>query len=696
MEPMARGVAWKSMIDLANAYDDEPEAFAVGGAALAATWREADMRAQRAARQWCETSVAVTAPVAKGGQILKVDVAKLKKSKRPADLQRRLTAIAQVQAASPLDSEEAKHKAKAEQFAKLTWTQITTMEADLTDEFERLPKSDIEAFTACRITELMSFDWGYLRALNSTMADFRAFIGERGASLDAGTETSKLPTRVAVEAYIRARADGSRGATRAGKRMAGGDTAGKTVARQLRWWTDHGTVKLPKFSARVIPSGGRDGYPARPLKQAVPLSVALAVHCEQWTLSTQTGAAMFAGFLCSLTHGVLRFRHGQRTTLRAKTKFCISGRVGRGKNRTGLGFDVFIPAVGILCTRWGDTFFELWKKYEHEHGSEPDFLMPALIKGSSGYQMSSAAMSYQQYRDMLIAFFAQAPANLHSDVAARLSGHTPRRFHTTVAGIRRVPEADLLPLGNWVGQKVSEVSSMPIRYQGARDLTQLGVKMESVAACQYVMKKAEPGEELTWPRVAKKLAGVPDVAQATADALAEADNPLGTEDLIDIFKLGDTGGHRSAAGASSAAPQSAESSDESEADESGSEGPWDLVGKSGSESEAIAALEEASQDQSGSEPSRAAKLHQLQSIIGDRCCIAHATRGTVHISASPNSERTACGDHPQRWADAVQLTAEELLDQFWVLCSRPACFQAATLSADRTKASRVNSRPDTL
>ena len=63
---------------------------------------------------------------------------------------------------------------------------------------------------------------------------------------------------------------------------------------------------------RIPGSGGGPPRAAVPMKQAAPLSVAIVVHQEQWADTADVGMAMLVGGQNGITHGVLRFRHGQR------------------------------------------------------------------------------------------------------------------------------------------------------------------------------------------------------------------------------------------------------------------------------------------------------------------------------------------------------------------------------------------------
>ena len=85
------------------------------------------------------------------------------------------------------------------------------------------------------------------------------------------------------------------------------------------------------------------------------------------------------------------------------------------------------------------------------------------------------------FRTMTTLFYQQAPACLTPEAARRMSGHSGRRFHTTLAGRRNASMEEKCALANWIGVPGMQVSSnMPLRYNGTRDLTELGTKMENI------------------------------------------------------------------------------------------------------------------------------------------------------------------------------------------------------------------------
>ena len=147
-------------------------------------------------------------------------------------------------------------------------------------------------------------------------------------------------------------------------------------------------------------------------------------------------------------------------------------------------------------------------------------MMTAAAKEGDHYALADTAMQYHQFHPVLVVFIGQAPACPPAEVTEQRTGHSGKRTHPTMAGLRRCPEAETQALGNWQGGGTSVQTSMPLRYNGVRDLTQLGLEMESVLACGHVLSQAEAGEQLTWPRV-EKLHSIPGVGKNVADLIAK-------------------------------------------------------------------------------------------------------------------------------------------------------------------------------
>ena len=334
------------------------------------------------------------------------------------------------------------------------------------------------------------------------------------------------------------------------------------------------------------------------------------------------------------------------------------------------------PRVGVSGVDWGRYFLQAWDAYATERGTKPDFLIPAIVRSMEGtIKLGGSAMSYHQFRTMLAAFLAQPPLNIPVDEAKKLSGHSARRTHPTVAGIRRCEPNETAALGNWQGTRINPTTDMPTRYQGARDLTQLGVKMESIAACKWAMRRAGAGSQLDWPEVARILAldDTPDFRQSVARALREMDNPTGSEQTADIFRL----------------PEELEQTPERARPALSQEKPAQAISSEGSSSSDSDSSSSSSTTACPSPPT--ARVVQLRTIVGKRSLVAHGVRGTVHIVDANAPEKTACGHTISHWAAHLDVSVPELVRDSWSLCDRGECFRGATMSAEARAAGRRRS-----
>ena len=265
-------------------------------------------------------------------------------------------------------------------------------------------------------------------------------------------------------------------------------------------------------------------------------------------------------------------------------------------------------------------------------------------------------------------------------MAAKLSGHSARRHHTTVGAQRQLTDVEAAALANWVGaSRLNPTSSMPVRYNGARGLTELGVKLENILATKDVLSRCEPGAQLTWARYASELRNAQqDVRDVAARLLTTTENPLGDEEPLEIFAL-----------AADIADRNREV-DTDTSDESSSE-----------DDAPPASPEHATLDVTPSPTKRSrvepmgprrdpTAVETFYAVVGEEGAVMHAVRGTVHVRGR-DTLRTACGEDIEKWAGVVSVSAEELSGGFYSLCGRKRCFRDVSGCCEGLRASRARS-----
>ncbi|CAE8614989.1 unnamed protein product [Polarella glacialis] len=283
-------------------------------------------------------------------------------------------------------------------------------------------------------------------------------------------------------------------------------------------------------------------------------------------------------------------------------------------------------------------------------------------------------MQYSQFRSITVQFFQQAPACLDSQTARKLSGHSGRRFHPTIAGIRRCSPIETAALGNWSGGRSANIeNSMPIRYHGARDLTELGVKMESISAASFVLGRALPGSQLTWARFASELRHAPDFADVVATQLAAAENPTGSTDYVDIYGL-----PSQLALSKPVLEVSISSESSSSSSSSSSESESDSKPKVSKSADVVANVPKSASlvpKEHGVDVQTAIQI--LGVCTNGKACVSHATRHTVHIRR--DQVTTTCGEKIDSWPGHQDMSLLEVATSTWPLCSKPACFRGCGL-----------------
>jgi hypothetical protein len=344
---------------------------------------------------------------------------------------------------------------------------------------------------------------------------------------------------------------------------------------------------------------------------------------------------------------------------------------------------------------WGSQWLSAREKLTTILGREPDFMIPALSKDKDGsFNILPHAMPYQQFRTMTALFYQQAPACLSAEAARRISGHSGRRFHSTLAARRGSSPEEKCALANWIGVPGMQVASnMPLRYNGTRDLTELGIKMENILAAKYVLSETPDGTNLTWASFSYTLQKMKvDVREETSQLIAATENPTGNEKEPNIYVV------RSSIPKGEKRLKKEKEEVDKVVDSSGS-GSGSDAASSTSESEAGAeTLPPSSSPKKRKvelptevvpDPAEMDSLDTLTDYVGTRSLVAHPVRATVHITE--NHVKTVCGEVMSTWPNVIEITPPEAVRGWWPMCSRPRCFGTLPILGHQTATSRKKS-----
>ena len=454
-----------------------------------------------------------------------------------------ILATASPSVASNVVNEQGKQRERCFQFARTLWSYLLTLDSTVVDEYVGLNLEDQDLFKRHRCEEYAAFDWTWLRAALSNICDFEDYLRTRTKSLcRQRSHDQRPPSQVDIDEYVRLRANGTTPwADNANRR--GGPSVGRSIAATLRWWRSRAGLAIPVVSDPPCASSAQHAI-QRPRRQAVPVSIAIMVHCERWCNSTMVAAAIFAGGCCFMGYGRIRFRHAQRAKHLGLWPLCMTSFVSRGKGKDDggrRGYTLATPRTSITDEDWLAKYFDLMAWYSGKRGAPADFAIPGFCVNALESELSGSAMTYQQFRDTITVFLSQPPLNLQVDVAAQLSGHSWRRFLLTVATPLQLDEPSENALGNWAGCRKNPKTHMPTRYSGSRELIQLGAKTEVALAAQWAYQQAGKGNEatrnLTWASFHLILArdGRPNFYHKTLAQLASQQNPTGETTCLDIL-----------------------------------------------------------------------------------------------------------------------------------------------------------------
>jgi hypothetical protein len=218
--------------------------------------------------------------------------------------------------------------------------------------------------------------------------------------------------------------------------------------------------------------------------------------------------------------------------------------------------------------------------------------------------------------------------------------------------------------------------------------------MESIEAGRQVIKKADDGEQLTWPRVAQLLQKIPDVRDMVSKQITEAEDPIGEAgQQLDIFQMpqmsnSDAASPRPKARATAVqiSPERTEPAQTgSESSQDSSEPSTESESHSDSESDAAPPRKKTTKPQQ----ERLLQITTFQMFLDGHLITAHGARDTVHIMR--DAETTMCGEDINNWPSQVDVEPEQVVDEKWPLCGNPSCFKEAEDFAPQIQACRRRS-----
>ena len=162
------------------------------------------------------------------------------------------------------------------------------------------------------------------------------------------------------------------------------------------------------------------------------------------------------------------------------------------------------PLHGVSGVKWARRFFDYILQIGPRDQLRFLFFQISIPKGSNLMQatcVKNKIGSKQQFTRCLRQFLRQPPLQLSAEAAKEFTGHSPRYFHPTVAGMRRLPLAERTAVGHW-----APGSCMPVRYDSEKGWSEVAAKQDnlnmlakSVASSGLKANSAADSAWLSWP-----------------------------------------------------------------------------------------------------------------------------------------------------------------------------------------------------
>ena len=258
-----------------------------------------------------------------------------------------------------------------------------------------------------------------------------------------------------------------------------GPTAAHGVRASLIWLSTHLGIDLHARDPTIC---ALSRVPVNYEERSAPsFTIKMVIHCEYWANSGQEIFAYVAWVILALVHGCIRFCDAQRSTL-LKCGSSLHGRASDSKAKIfgrRRPMHWYAPLTGLTGVPWAQRLHSFIQRLSTDKLS---FLF-AHIEIPCGLGLEAAKFveprlgSKQLFLKCMRGLLRQAPLQLHAAVPKKFSGHSPRHFHRTVAGLRQLPMCQRTAIGHW-----SPGSTMPVRYDFAKGWSELAAKDDNLEA----------------------------------------------------------------------------------------------------------------------------------------------------------------------------------------------------------------------
>ena len=204
----------------------------------------------------------------------------------------------------------------------------------------------------------------------------------------------------------------------------------------------------------------------------------------------------------------------------------------------------YAPCRGISGVAWGHRLFESLRAL---FTSMPAFLfvhvgLSAKHNLSTNPPLSARAGTKSCVHRCMWQLLQQPPLSMSAAEAKQFTGHSPRHFHPTVAGLRQIPLMERNQIGHW-----APGSLMPVRYDTEKGWSEVTAKLQNIRALQAVLPPHElqtlpASVETAWWRLACNLQE-PAVEGAARTGTAQTGQPArGLLQFLSTSRHGTRGG----------------------------------------------------------------------------------------------------------------------------------------------------------